>query len=229
MEVRVLFRAQTEISMNKTIAIVNDPDVTLGTLPTSIIEVNAWEADWKKFDLNDNYIILGGHMGAYEDDKYEYLKKEKNWIKYAVECNTKILGICLGAQLIADSTGGEAYPSKEIEFGLKNLNFVKDDILVDVFRYDKVFTWHRDTFDLPEKAVLIANTNFPQIFKIHNSYGLQFHPEITMDLFTTWYSSDLSKKELSGFNVEVESSNLLKNSDKLKQVMQDFYSSWVNN
>jgi len=215
--------------MNKTIAIVNDPDVTLGTLPTSIIEVNAWEADWKKFDLNDNYIILGGHMGAYEDDKYEYLKKEKNWIKYAVECNTKILGICLGAQLIADSTGGEAYLSKEIEFGLKNLNFVKDDILVDVFRYDKVFTWHRDTFDLPEKAVLIANTNFPQIFKIHNSYGLQFHPEITMDLFTTWYSSDLSKKELSGFNVEVESSNLLKNSDKLKQVMQDFYSSWVNN
>ena len=215
--------------MNKTIAIVNDPDVTLGTLPTSIIEVNAWEADWKKFDLNDNYIILGGHMGAYEDDKYEYLKKEKNWIKYAVECNTKILGICLGAQLIADSTGGEAYLSKEIEFGLKNLNFVKDDILVDVFRYGKVFTWHRDTFDLPEKAVLIANTNFPQIFKIHNSYGLQFHPEITMDLFTTWYSSDLSKKELSGFNVEVESSNLLKNSDKLKQVMQDFYSSWVNN
>ena len=107
--------------MNKTIAIVNDPDVTLGTLPSSIITINAWEADWKKFNLNDNYIILGGHMGAYEDEKYEYLKKEKNWIKYAVECNTKILGICLGAQLIADSTGGEAFLSKEIEFGLKDL------------------------------------------------------------------------------------------------------------
>ena len=45
--------------MNKTIAIVNDPDVTLGTLPSSIITINAWEADWKKFNLNDNYIILG--------------------------------------------------------------------------------------------------------------------------------------------------------------------------
>ena len=215
--------------MNKTIAIVNDPDVTLGTLPTSIITVNAWEADWKKFNLNYNYVILGGHMGAYEDEKYEYLKKEKNWIKYAVECNTKILGICLGAQLIADSTGGKAYLSKEIEFGLKDLNFIKDDTLVDVFQYNKVFTWHRDTFDLPEKAILIAETNFPQIFKIHNSYGLQFHPEITNDLFTTWYSSDISKKELSGFNVEVESSNLLKNSYNLKQTMQNFYSSWVNN
>ena len=215
--------------MNKTIAIVNDPDVTLGTLPTSIITVNAWEADWKKFNLNYNYVILGGHMGAYEDEKYEYLKKEKDWIKYAVECNTKILGICLGAQLIADSTGGKAYLSKEIEFGLKDLNFIKDDTLVDVFQYNKVFTWHRDTFDLPEKAILIAETNFPQIFKIHNSYGLQFHPEITNDLFTTWYSSDFSKKELSGFNVEVESSNLLKNSYNLKQTMQNFYSSWVNN
>ena len=215
--------------MNKTIAIVNDPDVTLGTLPTSIITVNAWEADWKKFNLNDNYVILGGHMGAYEDEKYEYLKKEKNWIKYAVECNTKILGICLGAQLIADSTGGKAYLSKEIEFGLKDLNFIKDDTFVDVFQYNKVFTWHRDTFDLPEQAILIAETNFPHIFKIHNSYGLQFHPEITYDLFTTWYSSDLSKKELSGFNVEVESSNLLKNSDNLKQTMKNFYYSWVNN
>ena len=70
-------------------------------------------------------------MGAYEDEKYEYLKKEKNWIKYAVESNTKILGICLGAQLIADSNGGEAYLSKEIEFGLKDLTFIDNGISID--------------------------------------------------------------------------------------------------
>ena len=46
--------------MSKTIAIINDPDVTLGTLPTSIETVNAWEAEWKKLSINDNYIILGG-------------------------------------------------------------------------------------------------------------------------------------------------------------------------
>ena len=165
--------------MSKTIAIINDPDVTLGTLPTSIETVNAWEAEWKKFSINDNYIILGGHMGAYEDEKYDYLKKEKHWLKNAVENNTKILGICLGAQLIADSTGGEAYLSKEIEFGLKELNFIQQDNLVDVFQSDQVFTWHRDTFDLPDEAFLIAETNFPQIFKIQNSYGLQFILRLT--------------------------------------------------
>ena len=74
---------------------------------------------------------------------------------------------------------------------------------------------------------LIAETNFPQIFKIQNSYGLQFHPEINKDLFTTWYSSELSKKELMDFNVEKESSNLFKHSDNLKEKMLDFYSLWI--
>ena len=99
--------------------------------------------------------------------------------------------------------------------------------IVDIFESNKVFTWHRDTFDLPEKAVLIAKTNFPQIFKIQNSFGLQFHPEITKNLFLTWYSSDLSKKELAGFNVEEESSNLFENLDNFRKVMHNFYYSWV--
>ena len=81
---------------------------------------------------------------------------------------------------------------------------------------------------MPEEAVLIAETNFPQIFKIQNSYGLQFHPEINKELFTTWYSSDRSKNELMNFNVEDESSNLFKYSDNLKEKMLNFYSLWLN-
>ncbi len=100
--------------MSKTIAIINDPDVTLGTLPTSIETVNSWEAEWKKFSINDNYIILGGHMGAYEDEKYDYLKKEKHWLKNAVENNTKILGICLGFQQILFAEGGQIVQQKNI-------------------------------------------------------------------------------------------------------------------
>ena len=69
--------------MNKTIAIVNDPDVTLGTLPSSIITINAWEADWKKFNLNDNYIILEILKIAYSECLfflfYSYLRKLINY------------------------------------------------------------------------------------------------------------------------------------------------------
>ena len=167
-------------------------------------------------------------MGAYEDEKYDYLKKEKNWLKNAVENNTKILGICLGAQLIADSTGGKAYLSKEIEFGFKDLEFIKNDALANTFESGQVFTWHRDTFDLPKDAELIAETEFPQIFKIQNTYGLQFHPEITKDLFKNWYSSEISQKELLHFNVEKESANLFKNSNSLKKTMSTFYNLWTN-
>ena len=74
---------------------------------------------------------------------------------------------------------------------------------------------------------MIAETNFPQIFKIQNSYGLQFHPEINKDLFTAWYSSELSKKELRDFKVEKEASNLFKHSKNLKEKMLDFYSLWL--
>ena len=104
MEVRVLFRAQT---MNKkTIAIINDSEVTTGSLPNNIISINAWDINWDDLSLGDNYIVLGGHMGSYDDQKFTYLQKEKQWLKNAINANAKILGICLGSQLIADAMGG---------------------------------------------------------------------------------------------------------------------------
>ena len=213
--------------MNKTIAIVNDPDVTLGTLPSSIITINAWEADWKKFNLNDNYIILGGHMGSYDDQKFTYLQKEKEWLKYAINSNAKILGICLGSQLIADAMGGAAFLSKNIEFGFKNLEFLINDSLFDDFKNTKVFSWHRDTFNIPPEATLIAKTEYPQIYSIKNSLALQFHPEIKLDLFENWYDSDLSKEELVNYDVHSELNYLKNNSQHLEKTMHSFYNKWI--
>ena len=107
---------------NKTIAIINDSEVTAGSLPENIISINAWEINWNDVSLDDNYIILGGHMGSYDDKEFTYLEKEKQWLKNAINANTKILGICLGSQLIADAMGGEAFLSPKIEFGFKNLD-----------------------------------------------------------------------------------------------------------
>ncbi|MFL2659130.1 MAG: glutamine amidotransferase-related protein, partial [Candidatus Actinomarina sp.] len=105
-------------------AIVNDPDVTLGTITPEIHLEYAWNVDWDSLQMDSKYIILGGHMGAYDTEKYPYLNYEKQWLKRAIESNTHILGICLGAQLIADSMGGRAYLSNKIEFGFKNLEFL---------------------------------------------------------------------------------------------------------
>lgn len=215
--------------MNKsTIAIINDSEVTAGSLPNNIISINAWDINWDDLSLDDNYIILGGHMGSYDDQKFTYLQEEKKWLKYAINSNAKILGICLGSQLIADAMGGAAFLSKNIEFGFKNLEFLVDDSLFDDFKNTKVFSWHRDTFNIPPEATLIAKTEYPQIYSIKNSLALQFHPEIKLDLFENWYDSDLSKKELANYDVYSELNYLKDNSQQLEKTMLNFYNKWIS-
>ena len=214
--------------IKKTIAIVNDSEVTTGSLPEDIISINAWEVDWDALSLEDTYIILGGHMGSYDDKKFPYLQKEKQWLKKAINSNTKILGICLGSQLIADAMGGKAYLSEQIEFGFKDLNFIEEDSLFDDFKNSKVFSWHRDTFEIPPGATLVAKTIFPQIYKIKNTTALQFHPEIKLDLFEAWYDSELSKQELEGYDVKSEVQYLKDNSEQQENSMINFYSKWKN-
>ena len=214
--------------MNKsTIAIINDSEVTAGSLPNNIISINAWDINWDDLSLDDNYIILGGHMGSYDDQKFTYLQEEKEWLKYAINSNAKILGICLGSQLIADAMGGAAFLSKNIEFGFKNLEFLIDDSLFDDFKNTKVFSWHRDTFNIPPEATLIAKTEYPQIYSIKNSLALQFHPEIKLDLFENWYDSDLSKQELANYDVHSELNYLKDNSQHLEKSMHNFYNKWI--
>ena len=215
--------------MNKsTIAIINDSEVTAGSLPNNITSINAWDINWENLSLDDNYIILGGHMGSYDDQKFTYLQEEKEWLKYAINSNAKILGICLGSQLIADAMGGAAFLSKNIEFGFKNLEFLIDDSLFDDFKNTKVFSWHRDTFNIPPEATLIAKTEYPQIYSIKNSLALQFHPEIKLDLFENWYDSDLSKEELANYDVHSELNYLKDNYQQLEKTMHNFYNKWIS-
>ena len=213
--------------MNKTIAIINDSEVTTGSLPNDIISINAWEVNWDLLSFDDSYIVLGGHMGSYDDEKFSYLQSEKLWLKKAINENTKILGICLGSQLIADAMGGKAYLSEKIEFGFKNLDFLIEDTLFEDFKNTKVFSWHRDTFDIPPGATLVAKTEFPQIYIIKNTTALQFHPEIKIDLFKIWYDSDLSKQELESYDVQSEVQYLNNNSQQLEHSMINFYSKWI--
>ena len=208
-------------------AIVNDPDVTLGTITPEIHLEYAWDVKWDTLPLSNKYIILGGHMGAYDTDKFPYIDYEKKWLKKAIENKTHILGICLGAQLIADTMGGRAYLADQIEFGFKNLDFFSNNSIYDSFKNLKVFTWHRDTFDLPPNAELIAQTDLPQIFTLSNAVALQFHPEIELDLFNLWYSSDVSKQELKGYPVDSEVLYLNDNLRKLRISMNEFLNQWI--
>ena len=136
-----------------------------------------------QFDL---LIIMGGPMGVYDEVQYPWLKTEKKFIEQAINTDKPILGICLGAQLLATVLGAKVYPNKFREIGWFELiksEQIKNSFLDAVLpkQFD-VFHWHGDTFDLPAGAKLVGSSQActNQGFVLNEKIiGFQFHLETT--------------------------------------------------
>jgi len=142
-------------------------------------------------DEIDWLIVMGGPMGVYDDDAYPWLTEEKRFIKSAIDSGKVVLGICLGAQLIAAVLGAKVYRNKRREIGWFNIDplpAVKETVLANVFPPQaEVFHWHGDTFEIPEGAVPLAVSEACQHqgFILENRViGFQFHLETTLDSAT---------------------------------------------
>jgi GMP synthase-like glutamine amidotransferase len=138
-------------------------------------------------------IILGGPMNVYETDRYPFLKMEDRLIKRAIEKEMPVLGICLGAQLIAKSLGAQVTKNREKEIGWYPLKVTDEGIKDNLFKHlsavETVFQWHGDTFEIPNSAVQLAESPLctNQAFRFSsNVYGLQFHIEVTPHMILDW-------------------------------------------
>lgn len=131
----------------------------------------------------DILLVLGGEMNIYEEDKYPWLKEEKRFIRKVMDSEKMVLGICLGAQLIADLLGGTVHKNRYREIGWHEVKLTSAALNSCAFRgFPDSFTafqWHGDTFDLPGGATGLASTAacFNQAFEIGRNVGLQFHLE----------------------------------------------------
>lgn len=130
------------------------------------------------------FLVLGGPMGAYEEEQCPYLFKVEEFIHESVERAIPVLGICLGGQLIARAFQAEVKPNTVKEIGryplfLTTYSKVSSPFagLLDSFF---VFQWHGDTFKLPQEAVppAVGETCRNQAF-LYQGCALQFHPEVT--------------------------------------------------
>lgn len=136
----------------------------------------------------DVLIVLGGPMSIFHDDECPWLGIEKQYIKKAIDKGKKVLGICLGAQLIADRLGADVYRNNNTEIGwfplMKNEAVREVAVLKSFPPEQKVFHWHGDTFDIPEGALRIASSeacvNQGFIYK-DTVLAIQFHLEMTND------------------------------------------------
>jgi len=121
-------------------------------------------------------------MNIYEEDKYPWLIQEKEFIKKNISEGKKVLGICLGAQLIADTLGAKVYKNQYKEIGWFPIKLQKNKIFKGLPEIVNVLHWHGDTFELPKGAELLASSEacINQGF-IYNQkvIGLQFHFEMS--------------------------------------------------
>ncbi|MCS6958505.1 MAG: type 1 glutamine amidotransferase [Pseudanabaenaceae cyanobacterium SKYGB_i_bin29] len=134
----------------------------------------------------DWLIVLGGPMNIYEEDRYPWLRREKEFIGKAIGADKVVIGICLGAQLLADVLGGRVEKNREKEIGWFPVQLTATARTFPPFanlpQEFMAFHWHGDTFTIPPNCTLLASSAgcLHQAFSYGNKVlGLQFHLEST--------------------------------------------------
>ena len=181
------------------VVVEHEPDASVGRLAPHLAAhrvTTVRPAAGDAFPPNagvDGVIVLGGSMGAYEHDEHPWLSDELAWIARVVADDVPLLGICLGAQLLADATGGRAFRAEgRVEAGVYQLHPTEAGRRDPVMPHagDKVFAVHGDTFELPPGATLLARSDgYVQAFSIGSALGVQFHPETDADTAIAWAQS----------------------------------------
>ncbi|MDP2274596.1 MAG: glutamine amidotransferase [Archangium sp.] len=148
-------------------------------------------------------VILGGSMSVWATDQHPFLRDELGLLVERLASGKPVLGLCLGAQLLAQAAGAQVSAGKNgLELGVHPVRWTKaaleDPVIKGVGAKSVVAHWHEDTWTAVPNATLLASTDryTQQAFRLGNSFGLQFHPELTADAYGEWLSRDVELLEL---------------------------------
>jgi GMP synthase-like glutamine amidotransferase len=154
-------------------------------------------------------ILMGGPMSV--NDDLPWIPHEIAAIREAVRRGIPVLGVCLGAQLIARALGARVYPNPEKEIGWAPLHWTPaaatDRLFHGFSEPETVFQWHGETFDLPPGAQHLAYSAAcrHQAFRVGgNVYGIQFHPEVTPAIIEDWVLQDAACGDLREATVPID-------------------------
>jgi GMP synthase-like glutamine amidotransferase len=137
-------------------------------------------------DTFDCLVVMGGPMGVNDEEEFPWLAAEKELIAGAIEAGRAVLGICLGAQLVASALGARVRRNQHREIGWAPIWLTEEGLESEIFSHIpeelEVFHWHGDTFDIPEGAVNLAQSagcHHQAFLYGKNVIGIQFHLEVT--------------------------------------------------
>ncbi|MBF5056016.1 glutamine amidotransferase [Alcanivorax sp. 521-1] len=214
----------------------------LGTLEPLLEErgyqvryVDATQADLSALDANasDLLIILGGPIGAFDDELYPFLTDELRLIEQRLAGGRPLLGICLGAQLIARELGAAVAPMgfKEIGFAPLTLTAEGRESVLSPLADVPVLHWHGDRFETPPGSRLLAGTEGcpQQAYAFGNAVlGLQFHLEADADRIESWLVGHCCELALAGLDPRAVREDARRHGQSLARAARRVIGTWLD-
>ncbi len=228
--------------MKKAVALRHISFEDLGTLEPLLRERNyevhfieAAVEDLKSVDAleADLLIVLGGPIGAFDEGTYPFLKHELDLVAHRLDHRRPLLGICLGAQLIARALGAKVYPMgvKEIGFDPIELTQEGEESSLIYLKNIPILHWHGDQFDIPPGASRLASTPIgrnqafsfgPQVL------GLQFHVEVDVWKFEHWLVGHASELNSAGIDPRRLRGDAAALQERLALASRAMFSAWLD-
>lgn len=164
-------------------------------------ELEEWSLAWgtpppRPLDEYGAVFVFGGAMHADQDDRHPWLREETMFLQRLLATDTPVLGVCLGAQLLARAAGAPVAPAREPEIGwyrAEQLPAAEDDALLSHMpRAFTAFQWHYYTYGVPADAVELARSEVcTQAFRLgRHAWGVQFHPEVLQRQILGWVEQE---------------------------------------
>ena len=220
------------------LVIENDPEVPVGRFADIATEAGHelsyarlhWGDSIPRLGSFDAVVVLGGGMGAYDTAAYPYLVEEKVFLSDVVRLDIPALGFCLGSQLLAEAVGGRAYQAEDPEAGFVSVTaHAPGDPLADALGSGRHVVFHRDTFDLPQDATVLASTgSYVQGFRCGSAVGIQSHPELTAETLAAWLDDPGSRDilERGGTTATALAQQTSAAEDEMALVARSLFEAW---
>jgi len=184
-------------------------------------------------DESDALVVLGGGMGAYEQDRLPHLRDEIRLLRRCVEQEKAVLGICLGSQLLAAALGGEVAPAPVKEIGFYRVRLTpqarEDRLFGSAPESFVAFHWHGDAFTLPQGAVPLASSTLTplQAFRFGaRAWGVQFHLETDEQVLSAMMTGATELRE-SGVDADQLRAQAARELPRLRLVAEEVFARWA--